>query len=247
MPSRITTIPLSRILPAPQHVRSSFDKASIAALAESIRRFGLLSPLLVRRRSAGEYELIAGARRLQALKSLGCREAEAIVLIAYDGDCTLISLIENIQREELHFLDEARACRRLLENGTVVSGKRFDEILSLDRIAADLQEAALELLTSGTGKLPQTDETSAVFINRFSAVLSEYTARGILATGIWRGQAVGSLEYGDTIGNGYLLWADSYDRQSDADRAAHRAMPIHAALCLSGSVETLLIDVDVSI
>jgi len=137
--------------------------------------------------------------------------------------------------------------RRLLENGTVVSGKRFDEVLALDRIAADLQEAALELLTAGTGKLPQTDETSAVFINRFSAVLSEYTARGILATGVWRGQAVGSLEYGDVVGNGYLLWADPYDSQSDADRAAHRAMPIHAALCLSGSVETLLIDVDVSI
>ena len=139
------------------------------------------------------------------------------------------------------------ASRRLLENGTVASGLRFDEVLALDRISSDLQDAAISLLTSGSGRLPQTDETSAVFINRFSAVLSGYTAAGILATGLWRGASVGSLRTGDTVENGYLLWADSYDLQSDADRAAHKAMPIHAALCLAGSVETLLIEIDVSI
>ena len=136
---------------------------------------------------------------------------------------------------------------RMLELGAAVSGARFDEVLFLDRIAADLQSAALSLLTSGSGKLPQTDETSAVFMNRFSAVLAGYTAAGILATSVWRGGEVGSLHSGDVIENGYLMWADSYDTQSDSDRAAHKAMPIHAALCFSGSVETLLIDVDVSL
>ena len=135
----------------------------------------------------------------------------------------------------------------LFENGSTASGARFDEVLTLDRIAADLQSAALSLLTSGQGKLPQTDETSAVFINRFSSVLAGYTASGALATGKWRGNPVGALQPGDIIEGGYRLWADSYDLQSDADRAAHKAMPIHVALCLSGSVETLLIDVDVSL
>lgn len=166
MPSRITTIPLSRILPAPQHVRSSFDKASIAALAESIRRFGLLSPLLVRRRSAGEYELIAGARRLQALKSLGCREAEAIVLIAYDGDCTLISLIENIQREELHFLDEARACRRLLD----------EQGLTQEELAAVLTRSPSAL--ANRLRLLKLSEPVQAFIRKSS--LSERHARALL-------------------------------------------------------------------
>ena len=137
--------------------------------------------------------------------------------------------------------------RNLLENGSVVSGRRFDEVLALDRIAADLQEAAVALLTAGSGRLPQTDETSAVFINRFSAVLSEYAAAGTLATGPWRGRSVGRLSPGDVIENGFLMWAESYDIQSDEDRAARKAMPIHVALCLSGSVETLLIDVDVSV
>ena len=139
------------------------------------------------------------------------------------------------------------ANRRLLENGTTVSGIRLDEELALDRISADLQEAALSLLTGGSGKLPQTDETSAVFINRFSAVLAGYAAAGVLAAGRWRGSAAGRLQPGDTIENGYLLWAESYDLQSDADRAAHKAMPIHVALCMAGSVETLLIEIDVSI
>ena len=136
---------------------------------------------------------------------------------------------------------------RLLENGCLFSGLRFDEALSLDRISAALQEAAVDLLTSGAGKLPQTDETSALFINRFTAILSAFAAQGILTTAPWRGKSVGSLTPGDTVENGFRLWADSYDEQNDEDRQAHRAQPIHAALCLSGSVESLVINVDVTL
>ena len=136
--------------------------------------------------------------------------------------------------------------RKLLENGTVASGLRFDEVLAMDEIAASLQEAALSLLTENSARLPQTDETSAVFINRFTAILASFTARGVLATAPWRGAPVGRLQPGDTVENGYLLWADSYDLQSDADRAAHRAMPVHCALCLAGSVETLVVNIDVT-
>ena len=136
--------------------------------------------------------------------------------------------------------------RKLLENGTVASGLRFDEILFMDRIATDLQEAALALLTENTGRLPQTDETSAVFINRFSAILADYAARDVITTAPWRSSNIGRLERGDIVENGYLLWADSYDLQTDADRLAHKAMPIHAALCFAGSVESLMINVDVT-
>ena len=137
--------------------------------------------------------------------------------------------------------------RKLLEPGSMVSGRRFDEVLILDRIAADLQEAAVSLLTEGPGRLPQTDASSAVFINRFTAVLAGYAAAGALAPGVWRGGSVGSLSPGDVVENGFLLWADSYDAQSDADRAARKAMPIHIALCPAGSVETLEIQLDVSL
>ena len=136
--------------------------------------------------------------------------------------------------------------RKLLEKGTAASGLRFDEVYAMDRIAADLQEAALSLLTAGAGRLPQTDETSAVFINRFSAILADYASGGYLATAPWRGETLPALQPGDTVENGYLLWADSYDLQSDADRRAHKAMPIHIALCLAGSAESLVINIDIT-
>ncbi len=137
--------------------------------------------------------------------------------------------------------------RRLLENGTLFSGLRFDEALSLDRISAALQEAAADLLISNTGRLPQTDETSALFINRFTAVLSGFASRGVLASAPWRGGAAGGPAPGEIVENGFRLWADPYHEQSDADRRAHKAQPIHAALCLAGSVETLVISIDVTL
>lgn len=112
---RVARIELNRIAPSPYQPRQNLDEASIRELAESIDRFGLLTPLLVRRCTVGEYELIAGERRLRALKLLGWSHADAIVLSAYDRDCALIGLIENLEREDLHFLDEAEACRRILQ------------------------------------------------------------------------------------------------------------------------------------
>lgn len=111
---RLSRIELSRISPSPYQARRSFDETELRALADSISRYGLLSPLLVRRIGSG-YELIAGERRFRALELLGWTHAEAFVSIPTDEDCTLIGLIENLQREDLHFLDEAEACRRILQ------------------------------------------------------------------------------------------------------------------------------------
>lgn len=163
---RITRIPVDRISPSPSQPRSNFNETSIAELAESIRRFGLLSPLLVRRKDADAYELIAGERRLRALTLLGCREADAIVLRAYDRDCALISLIENLEREELHFLDEAEACRRILsEHG-----------LTQEELAAVLSRSPSAL--ANRLRLLRLDEAVRSFIraNR----LSERHARALL-------------------------------------------------------------------
>ena len=68
--------------------------------------------------------------------------------------------------------------------------------------------------------------TIVLFINRFSSILMKYADRGILASSVWRGADVGPVRGGEIVENGFLLWADSYDDQSDADRAAHRAVPV---------------------
>ena len=135
----------------------------------------------------------------------------------------------------------------LLEKGSTPSGYRFDEVLYLDMIAEDLQNAAVSLLADNPDKLPQTDDASAQFMNAFSAILIGYTNRGILATAKWRGTAVGRISSGDYIENGFALWADSYDDQSEADRAAHKAVPIQCALTLAGSLESVVITVNVRV
>lgn len=110
---RICRIEISRIEKSPYQPRCVIDEAGLQELAESMRRFGQLTPILVRRKGAN-YELIAGERRLRAMQMIGGREIDAIVTAAYDRDCALIALIENIEREDIHYLDQAEACRRLL-------------------------------------------------------------------------------------------------------------------------------------
>ena len=111
----LARIPLRSIEPNPRQPRRSFPEEGIADLAESIRQHGLLTPLLVRRVGAERYELIAGERRLRALKLLGRSHADAVVLGAFDLDSALLALIENLQREGLHYLDEAEAYRAILD------------------------------------------------------------------------------------------------------------------------------------
>ncbi len=135
----------------------------------------------------------------------------------------------------------------LLESGSVSNGQRYDEVLYVDRIADDLQNAAVSMLAENPDKMPQTDDSTAQFINKFSAILMDYTEMGVLASSAWRGANVGSVSTGDIIENGFLLWADSYDDQSDADRAAHKAVPIQVALTLAGSIESIVITVNVQV
>ena len=135
----------------------------------------------------------------------------------------------------------------LLENGTAANGQRYDEVLYVDKIAEDLQNAAVALLAENPDKLPQTDDSTAQFINRFSSILMGYTDRGILASAMWRGMDTGPIVNGDVVENGFVLWADSYDDQPEADRAAHKAVPVQVALCLAGSIESIVITVNVQV
>ena len=104
---QLERIPLRAISANPNQMRARFDPESIDALADSIRRYGLLSPLIVRRTAEQGYELIAGERRLRALRQLGAVSADAIVLNAADRDSALIALVENLQRVDLNFFEEA--------------------------------------------------------------------------------------------------------------------------------------------
>ena len=153
--------------------------------------------------------------------------------------------VDNIKRKNGNVYIARGYTHFLLENGSMANGRRYDEVLYIDKIADDLQNAAVTLLAENPDKMPQTDDSTAQFINRFSSILMGYTDRGVLASAAWRGADVGPVVNGDIIENGFLLWADSYDDQSDADREAHRAVPIQCALTLAGSIESIVITVNV--
>src|SRR2546425_8588745 len=107
-------VPIHEIVPNPEQPRRHFDDEALGLLADSIRRHGLLQPLVVRR-IAGRYELIAGERRLRAARRAGLERVEVIVREARAEDRLELALIENVQRENLTPLEEAEADRHLLD------------------------------------------------------------------------------------------------------------------------------------
>lgn len=112
---RLTELPVASIVPNPSQPRKSFDDESIAELAKSIEQVGLIQPLVVRRTDTG-YELIAGERRLRAVRSLGLESVACIVENdMLSSDSALMAAIENLQREDLNFFEEAECYKALLD------------------------------------------------------------------------------------------------------------------------------------
>lgn len=112
----IWSIPVQAVVPNPYQPRRVFDEISLNALAESISRVGLLQPISVRSLDASRYELIAGERRLRACKKLGLSHIDALVLSATHMRSALLALVENLQRDDLHYLDEAEGYERVLRD-----------------------------------------------------------------------------------------------------------------------------------
>jgi ParB family transcriptional regulator, chromosome partitioning protein len=110
------TVDVDRIVPNRLQPRHVFDEAKIAELAASIRAQGVIQPLVVRRDGSGDYELIAGERRLRAAKQAGLAEVPVVIREAADDASLELALIENLQREDLNPIEEAEAYRKLSDD-----------------------------------------------------------------------------------------------------------------------------------
>ena len=108
------TVRLSKVEPNQAQPREEFNEDALQELAESIRQVGILSPLIVQKRG-DRYEIIAGERRWRAARLAGLKEVPVIVKDLSDREILEVSLIENIQREDLNAIEEAKAYRRLME------------------------------------------------------------------------------------------------------------------------------------
>ena len=111
---RVVFLPFSAISPNPNQPRTVFSEDSLEELAQSIRRHGVLQPLSVRRVDMG-YQLIAGERRLRAARLAGLTEVPCIVMRLSDKESGMVALIENLQRQDLDFIEEARGIGLLME------------------------------------------------------------------------------------------------------------------------------------
>lgn len=110
----VSSIPISKIKTNPYQPRKFFSENAIKELARSIREVALLQPITLRSTASG-YELVAGERRLRACKMLGMKEISAIVVPNMrECEAALLAMIENLQREDLHFLEEAEGYQSLM-------------------------------------------------------------------------------------------------------------------------------------
>ena len=178
-------IDLDRLTPNPQQPRSVFDEASLDELAQSIRRNGVIQPILARR--AGErFEIIAGERRWRAAQRAGLLKAPVIVRDVPDDRLLEVALIENIQRDDLNPIEEANAYRRLadelhLTQDAIASavGKDRSSIANTLRLLR-LPDEVRNLLSEGSISMGHARALLALD----SQALQRQLARDIVARGL---------------------------------------------------------------
>jgi ParB family transcriptional regulator, chromosome partitioning protein len=148
-------LPVDLIVPNPDQPRRRFDEDALVALSDSIRERGILQPVLVRPLAAGNYELIAGERRWRAAGVAGLETMPAIVRADTTATTLELALIENMAREDLNPIEEARACEALTEE-LGLSREEVGRRVGRGRVAVsnllrllDLPDEALELIEHG--------------------------------------------------------------------------------------------------
>ncbi len=147
LPENPSTLPLRKLEPNPDQPRRDFDEASLAELADSISKHGLLQPIAVRPTSTGYYQIIAGERRWRAARQAGLDEVPVVIRNADDSTAAQLALIENLQREDLNPLEEARGYQTLMEAHGMTQEQAADSVGKSRPAVAN----ALRLL-----KLPET-------------------------------------------------------------------------------------------
>ncbi|WP_312814743.1 nucleoid occlusion protein [Sedimentibacter sp.] len=116
MISNIINIDVNKIIPNKNQPRKVFDDKSLEELSQSIKSYGIIQPITVRKIYDDIYELVAGERRLKAVKLLRMESIPAVVIEVKEEESAAMALIENLQREDLDFIEEAMAFERLIED-----------------------------------------------------------------------------------------------------------------------------------
>lgn len=152
----LASLAISQISPLPGQPRMHFDEAALDELAESIRTRGVIQPIIVRPRGNGRYQLVAGERRWRAAQKAQLHEIPAIVRDLDEREVMALALIENLQREDLNPVEEARAYRRLSDQEGMTQAeiaamvdKSRSHVANMQRLL-DLPDEVLGLVAAGS-------------------------------------------------------------------------------------------------
>ena len=150
------TLPISRVEPRKGQPREKFDEGALDELTESIRQYGLIQPITVRALDNGYYQIIAGERRWRAARAAGLTEVPVRVIEADDRRAMELALVENLQREDLNPIEEARGYRTLMEEygltqeeASAAVGKSRPAVTNALRLLS-LSDPVLKLVEEGS-------------------------------------------------------------------------------------------------
>ncbi len=124
----IINIPIRFIKPNPYQPRKNFNLKSLEELSQSVKTYGIIQPISVRKLSHDSYELIAGERRLRAAEIAELTEIPAIVVDYRDKDSAMVALVENLQREDLNFIEEAEGYYNLIEDHNITQQELAEKL-----------------------------------------------------------------------------------------------------------------------
>ena len=230
----VRLIPVERIVPNPEQPRLMFDQESLNELSASIQEHGVLQPILVRPLGPGQYQLVAGERRWRASKAAGLETIPALIEEIDDDTALEISIIENLQREDLSPLDEAAMYDRMIrEHGYSV--RKLAQKLGKDKgylenrlRLADAPEEVRELVSLRRDTLSHAYELMKVDDPRKRRRLADQVARGELSLVKLRERIEGRRPRdpgADDVpplsedGEGQLAWGQPSEPAEDPDAA----------------------------
>ncbi len=188
----LAMISLASIRPNPYQPRHAFDETALEELKESLRTSGLLQPVVVRNAPEGGYELIAGERRWRAAERLGWKEIGAVVRDADDKTLLTLALVENLQRDALSPIDEARGYERLVAEFHV-SQNELGEMVGRDRSTV-ANALRLLKLPAAVQELVHSGNLSTGHARALLQVKDEESMAGLAAQAVEQGLSVRELE-----------------------------------------------------
>lgn len=179
-----TMISINKIKSDSEQPRKTFDSEKIAELTESIKTHGIIQPLILRKDAEDRYVIVAGERRWRAAKLAGLKEVPAIIMELSDRDILEISLIENIQRQDLNPIEEALAYKRLLNDFEITQEELSKRIgksrvaisntMRLTNLDSRVQQYLIEgIITEGHGKVLLTIDDGQIQYELAQQVIDE--------------------------------------------------------------------------